>query len=89
MVHIDGAQGEGGGQILRSSLALSIVTGEPLAIENIRAGRKKPGLLRQHLTFRTLALSHHARTNIDVIKCFLDGPIRVQEEGTAVVVRFD
>lgn len=50
MVHIDGAQGEGGGQILRSSLALSIVTGEPLAIENIRAGRKKPGLLRQHLT---------------------------------------
>ena len=50
MVHIDGAQGEGGGQILRSSLALSIVMGEPLAIENIRAGRKKPGLLRQHLT---------------------------------------
>ena len=50
MVRIDGSQGEGGGQILRSSLALSIVTGEPLAIENIRAGRKKPGLLRQHLT---------------------------------------
>ena len=47
MVHIDGAQGEGGGQILRSSLALSIVTGEPLAIENIRAGRKKPALIRR------------------------------------------
>ena len=47
---IDGSRGEGGGQILRSSLALSIVTGEPLSIENIRAGRKRPGLLRQHLT---------------------------------------
>ena len=47
---IDGSAGEGGGQILRSSLALSIVTGTPFVIERIRAGRKKPGLLRQHLT---------------------------------------
>lgn len=47
---IDGSQGEGGGQVLRSSLALSLVTGRPLVIENIRAGRKKPGLMRQHLT---------------------------------------
>ena len=47
---IDGSQGEGGGQVLRSSLALSLVTGRPFAIEKIRAGRKKPGLLRQHLT---------------------------------------
>ena len=47
---IDGALGEGGGQVLRSALALSIVTGRPFRIENIRAGRKKPGLLRQHLT---------------------------------------
>lgn len=50
MINIDGAQGEGGGQIVRSSLALSIVTQRPVTIENIRAGRKKPGLLRQHLT---------------------------------------
>jgi len=49
-IRIDGAQGEGGGQILRSSLALSLATGRPLAIENIRAGREKPGMLRQHLT---------------------------------------
>jgi RNA 3'-terminal phosphate cyclase (ATP) len=49
-VTIDGSMGEGGGQILRSSLALSLVTGRPLAIERIRAGRPKPGLLRQHLT---------------------------------------
>jgi RNA 3'-terminal phosphate cyclase (ATP) len=47
---VDGAQGEGGGQILRSSLALSTMTQQPFRIVNIRAGRKKPGLLRQHLT---------------------------------------
>jgi RNA 3'-terminal phosphate cyclase (ATP) len=46
---IDGSLGEGGGQILRTSLALAAVTGQPFRIERIRAGRKKPGLLRQHL----------------------------------------
>lgn len=50
MITIDGAQGEGGGQILRTSLALSLVTGKPFRMENIRAKREKPGLLRQHLT---------------------------------------
>ncbi|WP_144392108.1 RNA 3'-terminal phosphate cyclase [Pleionea sediminis] len=47
---IDGSQGEGGGQILRSSLSLSMCLGTPIEVTNIRAGRKKPGLLRQHLT---------------------------------------
>jgi RNA 3'-terminal phosphate cyclase (ATP) len=47
---IDGSQGEGGGQILRTSLALSLVTGQPFRLDNIRAGRQKAGLLRQHLT---------------------------------------
>jgi len=47
---IDGSFGEGGGQIVRSALALSLVTGRPCSIHNIRAGRKKPGLMRQHLT---------------------------------------
>ena len=50
MVYIDGAEGEGGGQVLRSSLALSVCLQKPFRIENIRAKRKKPGLLRQHLT---------------------------------------
>ena len=50
MKTIDGSRGEGGGQILRTALSLSMVTGEPLRIERIRAGRGKPGLLRQHLT---------------------------------------
>ena len=50
MLTIDGSQGEGGGQILRTSLALSLVTGQPFRLEHLRAGRQKPGLLRQHLT---------------------------------------
>src|SRR5262245_60469773 len=47
---IDGSRGEGGGQILRTSLALSMITGTPVRIVNIRARRAKPGLMRQHLT---------------------------------------
>lgn len=47
---IDGSAGEGGGQVLRTSLSLSLVTGTPFRIEAIRARRRKPGLLRQHLT---------------------------------------
>ncbi len=50
MIALDGSQGEGGGQILRSALALSLVTGTPFRIDNIRAGRPRPGLMRQHLT---------------------------------------
>lgn len=50
MIVIDGSMGEGGGQILRTSLSLSLVTGRPVRIENIRAGRPKPGLALQHLT---------------------------------------
>jgi RNA 3'-terminal phosphate cyclase (ATP) len=49
-ITIDGSEGEGGGQILRTALALALVTGRPFRIERIRAARKKPGLLRQHLT---------------------------------------
>lgn len=47
---IDGSHGEGGGQILRSALSLSAITGRPVRIENLRANRKKPGLAAQHLT---------------------------------------
>lgn len=49
LIHIDGSRGEGGGQILRTSLTLSVVTGRPVRISRIRAGRPKPGLMRQHL----------------------------------------
>ena len=50
LITIDGSKGEGGGQVLRTSLTLSLITGRPLRIDNIRAKRKKPGLMRQHLT---------------------------------------
>jgi RNA 3'-terminal phosphate cyclase (ATP) len=50
MLAIDGSAGEGGGQVLRTSLALSLATGRPFRIDAIRAGRPRPGLLRQHLT---------------------------------------
>ncbi|MCF6200078.1 MAG: RNA 3'-terminal phosphate cyclase [Hyphomicrobiaceae bacterium] len=50
MINIDGSKGEGGGQIIRTSLSLSALTGKPFSIKNIRAGRHKPGLMRQHLT---------------------------------------
>lgn len=50
MIIIDGSQGEGGGQILRSALSLSAATGKPFVIDKIRANRAKPGLARQHLT---------------------------------------
>lgn len=50
MITIDGSAGEGGGQILRTALGLSLVSGRPFHIHNIRANRKKPGLMRQHLT---------------------------------------
>ena len=50
MLTIDGSHGEGGGQVLRTSLALSAITGQPVRIEQIRAGRRKPGLRPQHLT---------------------------------------
>jgi RNA 3'-phosphate cyclase len=49
-VTIDGSQGEGGGQIVRTSLALSVLLGAELILFNVRAGRTKPGLQAQHLT---------------------------------------
>lgn len=50
MLIIDGSFGEGGGQIIRSSLALALVTGKPFRAERVRANRDKPGLKQQHLT---------------------------------------
>jgi RNA 3'-terminal phosphate cyclase (ATP) len=49
VIAIDGSMGEGGGQVLRSALALSALTKSALSIDKIRAGRARPGLMRQHL----------------------------------------
>jgi RNA 3'-terminal phosphate cyclase (ATP) len=50
MLEIDGSEGEGGGQILRTSIALSAITGTPVRIINIRKNRTRPGLAAQHIT---------------------------------------
>src|SRR3972149_4588096 len=47
---LDGSYGEGGGQILRTSLTFAAITGRAIRIERIRAGRRKPGLAAQHVT---------------------------------------
>src|SRR5580765_2986630 len=50
LLELDGSLGEGGGQILRTSLALALIMGRPFRLRNIRAGRPRPGLRPQHLT---------------------------------------
>jgi RNA 3'-terminal phosphate cyclase (ATP) len=68
MLEIDGSFGEGGGQILRTSLALSLITQTPFRIVNIRKNRSKPGLRRQHLTaVRAAARIGNAELTGDVL----------------------
>lgn len=49
MIYLDGSSGEGGGQILRTALSLSALTGTPFTLTNIRSKRRQPGLKAQHL----------------------------------------
>lgn len=68
LLEIDGSYGEGGGQILRTSLALSLVTGTPFRMVNIRVKRTKPGLRPQHLTaVRAAAQIGSARVEGDAV----------------------
>jgi RNA 3'-terminal phosphate cyclase (ATP) len=81
MITIDGARGEGGGQILRTALSLSVATGQPFAIRQIRARRAKPGLLRQHLTAvkASAEISGATVVGAEVGACelsFIPGPVR-------------
>ena len=81
MIRIDGSFGEGGGQILRTALSLSLATGQPFRIEGIRAGRERPGLLRQHLT-AVLAAAELSNAEVEGAKLsstsltFSPGPVR-------------
>lgn len=66
MIEIDGSFGEGGGQILRTSLTLSVITGKPFRIYNIRANRPNAGLQRQHLwAVRVMKIISNAETKGD------------------------
>ena len=64
LLEIDGSTGEGGGQVLRSSLSLSILTGKPIRITGIRANRDRPGLRPQHL----MALRSAARISKGIVR---------------------
>lgn len=81
MIEIDGSAGEGGGQILRTSLALSMCTGRPFTLTKVRAGRAKPGLMRQHLTCVNAAAevcgaeAHGAELSSQSLT-FAPGPVR-------------
>ncbi|PPS43383.1 RNA 3'-terminal phosphate cyclase [Chroococcidiopsis sp. TS-821] len=68
MIDIDGSHGEGGGQVLRTSLSLAAITGQAVRIEHIRARRQKPGLAAQHLTaVRAVAALCHAKLTGDTL----------------------
>ena len=76
MITLDGRMGEGGGQVLRSALALSAITQTPLNVHHIRGGRKKGGLLNQHLTA--------VRALVDICGAEVDGDARGSAELTFI-----
>jgi RNA 3'-phosphate cyclase len=73
MIEVDGSYGEGGGQILRTAVSLSALTMKPVRIINIRAGRPKPGLKRQHMA------------GIEVTGKIVDAEVKGLEVGSTVV----
>jgi len=80
-IAVDGTLGEGGGQVLRSALSLSLLTGEPFHLSRIRANRERPGLRPQHLAaVQAAAQVSGARVNGDRVGsqevAFAPGPVR-------------
>lgn len=89
LIEIDGSQGEGGGQVLRTSLSLSMLSGHAVRLHNIRAGRHKPGLMRQHLTC-VLAAARVCSAQVEGAAIgstaleFRPGPIQAGDYGFAI-----
>jgi len=89
MLTLDGREGEGGGQLLRVALALSAITQTPMSIHQVRGGRARPGLLRQHLTaVRAVAAACGARVTGDRLGSteltFEPGPIEAGDHELAI-----
>ena len=76
MIEIDGSVGEGGGQILRTSLSLSAITGTPVRLVDIRARRPKPGLQRQHLACVQAAAQWGDASMVDRARELADGRVK-------------
>jgi RNA 3'-phosphate cyclase len=73
LLEIDGSQGEGGGQILRTALAFSVIQGRPVRVSKVRAGRQIPGLRRQHVSA------------LNVLSQIFDGELSGAVEGSSEV----
>lgn len=80
-LEIDGAMGEGGGQVLRSALSLSIITQRPIRIVNIRANRDRPGLRPQHL----VAVRSAARISNGIVRGDRVGSTEIRFEPRGIV----
>lgn len=81
MLHIDASYGEGGGQLLRTAVALAAITGTPVRLSDIRARRAQPGLAPQHLA-AVRAVAEICGAHVDGLALgaqelgFTPGPIR-------------
>ena len=73
LVEVDGSEGEGGGQILRTAVSFSAITGRPVKVTRIRAGRRVPGLKRQHLSA------------LEVLRRVFGGELRGASEGASAI----
>ena len=85
MIHIDGAAGEGGGQVLRTALSLAVITGTPIVVDDIRAGRRQPGLRPQHLA-GVLAAANRGLLYVDEVNLLDDHVVDLLLDSAAMGV---
>ena len=75
MLYLDGSQGEGGGQIVRTALTLSAISGTPVRIERIRAGRQTAGLRPQHVAAVRAAAAVGEKVTVKVVVMLPSSPL--------------